>query len=73
MNRQEALELHYMIRDKYHRSEKDKMLSELFEQSQNTKMNIHSEQEEYLPFDSLDLNRLYGLKCLNSPHKLTGK
>ena len=73
VNRQEALELHYMIRDKYHRSEKDKMLSELFEQSQNTKMNIHSEQEEYLPFDSLDLNRLYGPEVFEFSAQINGE
>ena len=36
-------------------------------------MNIHSEQEEYLPFDSLDLNRLYGPEVFEFSAQINGE
>jgi len=64
LTRQEALEVHYMIRDKIHRSERDKTLFKLFEQ--NRERNNHSGdlEEAYLPFDSLNLETLYGPEVL---------
>ena len=60
VTRQESLEIHYMIRDKIYRSDRDIMLFNLFEQ--NRERNNHNEdlEEVYLPFDSLKLDTLYG-------------
>jgi energy-coupling factor transporter ATP-binding protein EcfA2 len=61
VNRQESLEMHYMIRSKHSRSEKDKTLSKYFE-AKNENMNDKSASsiEPFSPIDFLQLNQVYG-------------